>query len=115
MPKMRVEGFVDENMIIEFEMGPAVGGERHIKAYFLNVCGSDITGLNMQIAVQKHLKAALQPATSSVLSGDGKSTVQQEMKITNSLEGTKPIVIKIKVNYTCNGKTFDATKTVSFS
>lgn len=103
-PKTRIEGFVDENMKIEFEMGPAVGEERQITAYFSNRNGSDITGLSMLVAVQKHMKIALQPATSSTLSADGVNAVQQEMKITNSFEGTKPIVIKIKVAYTCNGQ-----------
>jgi len=112
--KTRVECLVDESLKIDFEMGPAVGNERNITAYFSNQSGNDITGLNMSVAVPKTMKIMLQSATSSVLSGDKSNIVQQEMKITNPFEGTKPIIILIKVNYTCNGKLTESTKKVTF-
>lgn len=112
--KTRIEGFTDENMKIEFEMDPLVDEERHITACFTNLCGKDITGINMLVAVQKNMKIALQPATSSILNGDMSNTIQQEMKVTNPFEGTKPIVIRIKLSYTCNGNPVNTMKTVSF-
>lgn len=112
--KTRIEGFTDDKIKIEFEMDPLVGEERHITAYFTNLCGKDITGINMLVAVQKNMKVSLQPATSSILNGDMSNTIQQEMKITNPFEGTKPIVIKIKVSYTCDGNPVNSMKTVSF-
>jgi len=112
--KTRVECLVDENLKIDFEMGPAVGKERNITAYFSNQSGNDMTGLNMSVAVPKTMKIMLQSATSSVLSGNKSDTVQQEMKITNPFEGTKPIIIMIKVNYTSNGKLAESTKKVTF-
>jgi hypothetical protein len=112
--KTRIEGFTDDNLKIDFEMDPPIGEERHITAYFTNQSGNDLTGLNMLVAVQKNMKIVLQPATSSVLNGDRSNTVQQEMKVSNPFEGTKPIVIKIKVSYTCNGNPVNAMKTVSF-
>lgn len=112
--KIAVEGFVDENLRIDFEMDPAKGEERHITAHFSNLSGSDITGVNMLVAIQKNMKVALQPATGSILNGDKSNSVQQEMKVTNPFEGTKPIVIKIKVGYSCHGKQVNETKTVTF-
>eukprot|EP01022_Parablepharisma_sp_SALTPOND_P007978 TRINITY_DN135012_c3_g1_i1.p1 TRINITY_DN135012_c3_g1~~TRINITY_DN135012_c3_g1_i1.p1 ORF type:complete len:927 (+),score=69.32 TRINITY_DN135012_c3_g1_i1:4744-7524(+) len=117
IPKTRVEGYTDNCIRVDFEMDPkdpAKGTERHIVAYFTNLSGEDITGLNMQVAVPKHMKISLQPATGSTLYGNGSNSVQQEMKITNPLEGTKPISIRIKIGYNCKGQNAGATKTVSF-
>ncbi len=115
---VKVEGFADANLRIEFEMDhkdAGKAGERHIVAAFLPLSGSDITSLNMQVALQKHVKmVALSPATGTTVMGNRSNTVRQEMRVANTMDGAKPIAMKIKVTYTCQGKAASEMKLVTF-
>ena len=112
--KPKIEGYSDSMIKIDFEMDPAQGEERHITAYFTNLCGSDLSNISMLVAGQKHLKIALQPLTGTVLYGNQSNSLQLEMRVTNPFEGTKPIALKLKIMYTCNGKPINAMKVVTF-
>lgn len=47
---------------------------------------SDITGLHFQAAVPKYLRLEMQPASGSVVKAGGAGTVEQIVRVTNSLQ-----------------------------
>ena len=49
---------------------------------------SDVTGLHFQAAVPKYLRLEMQPASGSVVKAGGGSSVDQIVRITNSLQVT---------------------------
>ncbi len=115
---VKIEGFSDSNIRIEFEMDhkdTSKSGERHIVASFIPLTANDITALNMQVALQKHVKMVkLNPATESTVYGNKSNSVKQEMRVVNTLDGTKPIAMKIKLTYTCQGAAASEMKLVTF-
>ena len=116
--KMKLEGYSDTNLRIDFEIDnrdSSKGEERRIVATFVNLGASEISGLNMQVALQKNLKMIeLKPATDSVVYTEKRNFVQQEIRFENTMDGIKPIAMKIKLTYILNGQTVNGTKVVSF-
>lgn len=51
----------------------------------------------------KYLKITIQPLSGTSLSAGSKGEVTQIMNVVNSAQGQKPIVMKIKLGYMCNG------------
>lgn len=70
-----------------------------IRAFFINKTSAALSGLNLQVAVQKYMKLQMFPATSTELAPMSANQVTQDMKIQNSLEGQKPLALKIRVLY----------------
>jgi AP-1 complex subunit gamma-1 len=70
----------------------------------MNKTHSYIEKLNLQTAVMKYLKIAIQPMTGTSLPPNSKGAVTQVMTITNSALGQKPIVMKVKLSYFTNGE-----------
>ena len=68
----------------------------------------------MQVAVQKYMKLQILPATGTDLQPLIQNGVTQEMRITNTMEGQKPLSIKIRVLYTLqNGQQVNETKVLN--
>ena len=80
------------------------GGNTKITASFMNRTQSYIEQLNLQSAVMKYLKIAIQPLTGTSLPPSSKGAVTQQMQVTNSAVGEKSIVMKIKLGYSINGQ-----------
>lgn len=59
--------------------------------------------LPVQAAVPKYLQLQLEPASGSVLSGLGGS-IRQSMRVTNSMAGTKGVVMRLRLNYSKGGQ-----------
>ena len=116
--KVKCEGYADANINVEFEIDnkdPMKPDDRRIVATFNNLTAEDITGLNMQVAVQKHVKmTTLFPVSESTVRGNKGNKVIQEIKVSNTMDGIKPIAMKIKIAYTYKGQTVTGTKLVSF-
>jgi AP-1 complex subunit gamma-1 len=70
-----------------------------IKIYYSNKTAMPMSQINLQVAVQKYMKLEILPATSSMMQPLAQNGITQDMKITNTLEGQKPLALKIKVNY----------------
>ena len=56
-----------------------------------------ITNFNLQAAVPKHLKLQLAHASGTTMTQGGKIT--QNLKITNSMQGEKAILLKLKIDF----------------
>lgn len=81
-------------------------GNTRINASFMNKTHNYIEQLNLQTAVMKYLKIAIQPMSGTSLPPNSKGAVTQVMTVTNSLVGQKPIVMKIKLSYFTNGEKY---------
>lgn len=74
---------------------------------FMNKTHNYVEQLNFQTAVMKYLKIVIQPLTGTSLPANSKGAVTQVMTVTNSALGEKPIVMKIKVNYSIIGQVYN--------
>lgn len=108
-----VSAFSKDGLEIEFSCrkdDPLVKQKTELVANFINKSGSPIYGLNMQCAVPKYISMELQPPTSTtvpVSGGTGSKQVTQTIKVTNSMMGTKNLMLKLKVSFTLNGNKVD--------
>jgi hypothetical protein len=79
-------------------------GSTRVTASFMNKTHTYVEQLNLQTAVMKYLKIAIQPMSGTSLPPNSKGAVTQVMSLTNSALGEKPIVMKIKLGYSINGE-----------
>ncbi len=115
--KVKLEAYVDGNLRIEFAIDPrgASGDERRIVALFSSLRPIELTDINLQVAVQKNVKMVqLSPASGNSIQGAVTNGLTQEMRVINTLDGTKAIAMKIKVTYRCAGQTITDTKLATF-
>lgn len=71
---------------------------------YTNSTGYPITDFVFQAAVPKYLKLEMMPPSSATILANSNGAVTQEMKVTNSVQGEKPIMLKLKILYKLNGQ-----------
>jgi len=75
-----------------------------VDAAFSNAQGSPMTGFSFQVAVPKFMKLQMSPASSDTLPPMSSGAVTQQFKLANSLHGQKPLLVKLKIDFTFNGQ-----------
>jgi AP-1 complex subunit gamma-1 len=65
------------------------------------------------VAVQKYMTLKLQQISKPTLGPNAQRDATQEMTIVNTLEGQKPLALKIRVTYSVNGQNVDQTKVLN--
>ena len=105
----RVQALSHAGLTVEFECTkPDMMNQQKstLLAHFKNTTGSPIHGVNMQVAVPKFVQMEMEPATSTTIppSGGSAKGVTQKVTVTNSMLGTKNLVLKIKIGFTLNGQ-----------
>jgi AP-1 complex subunit gamma-1 len=70
---------------------------------FVNLTNIPMEGISFQAAVPKYLKLEMFPANSSVIPPHSNGTVTQEIRVSNSMQGEKNIMLKLKIGYTYGG------------
>lgn len=106
--------FEDGNLRIVFTLSRDEPSVHAIRAFFSNKAPMVLSQINIQVAVQKYMKLQIFPASSTELQPLSQNGASQDMKITNSLEGQKPLVLKVKVTYvTQNGQRMEETKVLN--
>ena len=83
---------------------PANPSVTQVEATFTNSSPMPIAGLNFQVAVPKYMKLQMTPASGNAVPPNGSGTVTQLFKVANSMQGQKPVVLKIKIDFTLNGQ-----------
>ena len=68
-------------------------------AKFENTSAAPLSSLLFQAAVPKYITMALEPATGTSLPPNKTGAVTQVLRLTNSMHGTKPLMIKMKLMY----------------
>lgn len=57
-----------------------------------------------QAAVPKYLKLEMLPPSSTTIAGHTNGAVTEEIRVNNSMQGEKNIMLKLKICYSVNGK-----------
>lgn len=83
-------------------------------ASFTNNGQMDVTDFVMRVAVPKWLRLELDPATGSVIPGNGAGNVNQLIKLINTSEGANQTLLRVKFTYKIGGTPYDEMIEVSF-
>lgn len=104
---------------IEFECSkpePLNKQKSQLLAKFTNSSGVPIYGLNLQVAVPKYVTLEMSPPSSTtvpVTGMDKSNLVTQKIIVTNSMLGTKNLMLKVKLGFTASGQKMDHMTTQS--
>ena len=104
-----VPGLSHNGLTIEFECTkPDVWnkGVSLLIAKCKNAAPDAIYGFNLQCAVPKYVTMEMEPPSSTtipVTGGNNSKPVTQKIKVTNSMLGTKNLMLKLKVSFTLQG------------
>ena len=74
---------------------------------FTNKMSTPITDLNFQAAVPKYLKLEMLPPSNTLIPPNSTGQITQEIKLTNSEQGKKNIMLKLKIGYKNGENTVD--------
>ena len=80
-----------------------------VESTFTNGNPAAIDGLNFQVAVPKYMKLQMSPASGTSVAPMNSGNVSQTFKLANSLHGQKPILLRIKIDFSINGQAFSET------
>lgn len=80
-----------------------------IEATFNNSNPVAIDGLNFQVAVPKYMKLQMSPASGTNVPAMNGGSVKQSFKVMNSMHNQKPLLLRIKVDFSMNGQAFSET------
>jgi AP-1 complex subunit gamma-1 len=100
------------NLIFEATKQPGQQQMTNLNAITTNSNPYPINNFVIQAAVPKYLKIQMIPPSGTVLAPNGKIT--QVVRIINSLQGQKPILLKVKIDYVMNGSPVTEVADVAF-
>jgi AP-1 complex subunit gamma-1 len=104
-----VPGFTHNGLTIEFECTKPEIWNKNVSlliAKCKNAAPDAIYGFNLQCAVPKYVTMEMEPPSSTTIPVTGGNTsklVTQKIKVTNSMLGTKNLMLKLKVSFTLQG------------
>lgn len=81
-------------------------------AHFTNHTDAPIHGMNLQVAVPKYVRMEMEPPSSTTVPIGGQQ-VTQKVTVTNSMLGTKNLMLKLKIGFTSKGQKIDHLATCS--
>lgn len=87
--------------------------QSRIVCKFHNLNGAPMENLVFQAAVPKYLKLEMLPPSSLTIPGQSHAQVTQEIKLVNSMQGQKNIMLKLKIGYKQGDVTVDEQTQVS--
>lgn len=87
------------SVTFEFKKHPANPGMSAIRCIFKNSSDQAITNFSFQAAVPKYLLLELKPASAKVVPAAGAGRLLQEMRLTNTQHGQKPVMLRIKLEW----------------
>eukprot|EP01027_Heterolobosea_sp_BB2_P016132 GEZU01023001.1.p1 GENE.GEZU01023001.1~~GEZU01023001.1.p1 ORF type:complete len:814 (-),score=236.92 GEZU01023001.1:145-2586(-) len=96
----------DENGLqlhFNFQKDPNQPDTANIMASFVNVSSVPISELVLQVAVPKYVKLVLGAPSSSNLAPNRQDTIFQKITVSNSLQGQKPLLMKLKIDFKLGG------------
>ena len=106
---IKVPGFSHNGLVVEFECSkPEIWNSQSsvLIASCKNTSDAPIYGFNLQCAVPKYVTMEMEPPSSTtipVYGGNQMKTVTQKIKVTNTLLGSKNLMLKVKVGFTLKG------------
>ncbi|XP_022776055.1 AP-1 complex subunit gamma-2-like isoform X1 [Durio zibethinus] len=91
-------------MTFNFSKQPGNPQMTLIQATFTNLSPNVYNDFLFQAAVPKFLQLHLDPASSNTLPASGNGSITQNLKVTNSQQGKKSLVMRIRIAYKMNNK-----------
>jgi len=99
---------------VKFQLQRGSGDKQSIvTAYYSNSNGEEISNFVFQAAVPKFISLKMDTPTGNSLPPFNAGTATQKILLVNSMQGTKPIVMKVKIVYSIGGQTVEDQATVS--
>lgn len=105
-----VQAFDKDGLSIEMELSkpdPANNALSKVLCKFSNKTAGPMTDFNFQAAVPKYLKLEMLPPSSTMVAANSTGQVTQEIRLTNTMQGEKNIMLKLKISYKVQGKTVE--------
>uniref|UniRef100_A0A7S2S4J2 AP-1 complex subunit gamma n=1 Tax=Mucochytrium quahogii TaxID=96639 RepID=A0A7S2S4J2_9STRA len=100
------------NVTMNFARGPE-SKQVVVTAVYSNTGGVEISNFVFQAAVPKFISLKMEPPSGDTLPPFGTGQVQQRINLVNSMQGSKDIIMKVKIAYTANGENVVQQATVS--
>jgi AP-1 complex subunit gamma-1 len=116
---VRVPGLSHGGLIVEFECTKPESWNLQksvLIAHFKNTSDAPINGMNLQVAVPKHVAMEMEAPSSTTIPEDRNNMgrhVTQKVTVTNSMLGTKNLALKLKIGFTLKGQKYDHLATCS--
>lgn len=82
---------------------PADTSQTSVLCKFSNLSAQPLENLVFQAAVPKYLKLEMLPPSSTTIPPNSQGAVTQEIKLANSMQGQKNIMLKLKIGYRQGG------------
>ena len=104
-----VPGFTHQGLTVEFKCTkPDTFNKQKsvLVARFINTTDAPLYGLHLQVAVPKYVTMEMKPPTSTtvpVTGGSSTKEVTQTVAVTNTMLGTKNLMLKLKAGFTSKG------------
>jgi AP-1 complex subunit gamma-1 len=113
---IQVAGYSKNGILAVFEVSknPQQPQFTTLNAVYTNSNPFPINNFTLQAAVPKYLKIQVNPASATVLPSNNSGRVTQIVKIINSMQGQKPVLLRIKLDFNVNGNPVSDTADVSF-
>jgi len=100
-----IKAFEKDGIEINMDLERGSGeNEVILTAKYTNNDSSPVSDFLLQGAVPKYISLRMEQASGNVLEPHATNTVQQKIHLVNSMRGTKPIVMKIRISYRKNGQ-----------
>lgn len=97
--------YENEAITINFKVSDgSLKGTTDIVAEVLNKTDDIIDGFNLQAAVPKFMQIKLEPASSSTIPAQSLGSITQTLHLVNSMDGQKPLVVRLRLTYNARGK-----------
>ena len=114
-----VPGFSHQGLTVEFECTKSDTWNKQnslLVAKFINTTDAPLYGLHLQVAVPKYVTMEMKPPTSTtvpVTGGRSTNQVTQTISVSNTMLGTKNLMLKLKASFTSKGKKVEHMATCS--
>nr|AAC28338.1 gamma-adaptin 1 [Arabidopsis thaliana]AAD28247.1 gamma-adaptin 1 [Arabidopsis thaliana] len=101
-----IVAYESSSLKIEFTFSKTPGNLQttNVQATFTNLSPNTFTDFIFQAAVPKFLQLHLDPANSNTLPASGSGAITQNLRVTNSQQGKKSLVMRMRIGYKLNGK-----------
>jgi AP-1 complex subunit gamma-1 len=80
-------------------------GKVQVMAVFTSSHATDITGLDFKVAVPKYIKLQMKPASATSVPAGNSGRTTQVFQLENTMHGSKPLMIRCKLDYKLDGNT----------
>lgn len=93
-----------DGISIAFDLSKSSPQDTLVTATYTNSNPFPVNNFVLQAAVPKYITLTLNPASATLLPPNNMSKVTQTMQVQNTLQGQKPLLMKLRLEYSLNGQ-----------